>query len=222
MLQFPKATPSPISTTSASFETSVLQSYESTEEVPVTQGIQNVELRVSPTRTKSVRSQTWSESLVDQCTKAISNGAAQAKHLSDHVRFNAQTKAHNSVDRGAVCQLLLPARRGVSVLPSERHPTSSTAPPIQGNGINRHVDKHTRKNPRRRTIWVPSDDTTILKIHPGVQSGPKFLLRGTNQPDAGKRGQRKPLAAAPKRAALQPARKHLQESIDQHDSYVSI
>lgn len=202
MLQFPKATPSPISTTSASFETSVLQSYESTEEVPVTQGIQNVELRVSPTRTN--------------------NGAAQAKHLSDHVRFNAQTKAHNSVDRGAVCQLLLPARRGVSVLPSERHPTSSTAPPIQGNGINRHVDKHTRKNPRRRTIWVPSDDTTILKIHPGVQSGPKFLLRGTNQPDAGKRGQRKPLAAAPKRAALQPARKHLQESIDQHDSYVSI
>lgn len=220
MLKYHEAMPSPISTTSASLEASTFQSYEPTAELQFTTEIQNVELEASPTRRKSIRPQIRSESLVARSTEAISNGAAKAKHLSDHVTFDAQTNTHVCVGYGAACQVLLPARRRVSLLASERHLNNSTAFPSQGNSVNQHDDKHTRKNRRRRTIWVPSDDTTILTIHPGIQSDANSLLKVINQSDAGNRGRRKPLAAAPKRAALQPALKHIQESKDHHGSYV--
>lgn len=96
--------------------------------------------------------------------------------------------------------------------------------PNQGKGIDQQGDNHIRKKRRRRTIWVPSDDTTILTIHPGIQSDAKglndTLLKVVNQPHATERRQKKPLAAALKRAPLQPTLKPLQESEDQQGSYI--
>jgi len=86
---------------------------------------------------------------------------------------------------------------------------------------------------RRRTIYIPSDDTTIFTIHPGLQSDVRGLcdcsLNAITQSDAGRfeeapnaiaqgqRAIRRPLAAAPKRAPLQPTLRPLQEREHQHD-----
>ncbi|KAK8221941.1 hypothetical protein M8818_000108 [Zalaria obscura] len=80
-----------------------------------------------------------------------------------------------------------------------------------------------KKNPRRRTIWVPNDDTTIMTIHPGAHTetlaDPTLFASktaaGLDMDTAGlvqgkdssedvttKRMPRKSLAVAPKRVAL--------------------
>ncbi|MCJ1286630.1 hypothetical protein MMC26_005976 [Xylographa opegraphella] len=75
-----------------------------------------------------------------------------------------------------------------------------------------------RKEPRRRTIYVPSEDTTILTIHPGshytnhgqteliTQDLAHYLVR-TQRTKA-----RQSLAAAPRRAPLQSVLQRLQEN----------
>ena len=92
-----------------------------------------------------------------------------------------------------------------------------------------------RKEPRRRTIFVPSEDTTILTIHPG--SRPEAQARNTSDEtscpkgfasssvraftifpaDMARRAPRQSLATAPKRAPLQPVLKPLQERFDVSD-----
>lgn len=88
------------------------------------------------------------------------------------------------------------------------------------------------KEPGRRTIFAPSEDTTILTIHPGSRpevKAPSFTddisyseslrLPSVKVPatiPAGmlRRAPRQTLAAAPKRAPLQPTSKPLQELFD--------
>ncbi|MCJ1289630.1 hypothetical protein MMC34_001163 [Xylographa carneopallida] len=75
-----------------------------------------------------------------------------------------------------------------------------------------------RKEPRRRTIYVPSEDTTILTIHPGVhdtrhgatESITQDLARSLARAERTK--VRQSLAVAPRRAPLQAALKKLQEN----------
>ena len=90
-----------------------------------------------------------------------------------------------------------------------------------------------RKEPRRRTIYVPSEDTSILTIHPGgiyhAQPLPANASvtrvamdaqkgRHLNGRNLGPHGRdRSPLAAAPKRAPLQPTLKVVQEPWRSHD-----
>lgn len=92
-----------------------------------------------------------------------------------------------------------------------------------------------RKEPRRRTIFVPSEDTTILTIHPGLRSeaqarsttdgmsspkglGSSSVRAATVFPaDMVRRPPRKSLAAAPKRAPLQQMLKPLQDLFDLPD-----
>ena len=92
------------------------------------------------------------------------------------------------------------------------------------------VDKENKeplkKEPRRRTIYVPSEDTTILTIHPGMKStddgqtaASLHLLRNISSQveKAGARVQsrtkvRQSLAVAPKRVPLQPTLSRLQEN----------
>ena len=93
---------------------------------------------------------------------------------------------------------------------------------------------HVRKKPRRRTIYVPSDDTTILTIHPGsrkIAAEGNSLTLGDNsqsqkhahshiKPERGQTSVlgKKTFAAAPKRA-LQPTLKTLQENNECHDIF---
>ena len=92
-------------------------------------------------------------------------------------------------------------------------------------------DKETvlKKQPRRRTIWIPSDDTTVLTIHPGNhddQTTTSSILPGmkpanesqelkvidTQGAQPRRTGRRKSLAQAPRRGIpLQPTLKPLQE-----------
>ncbi|MCJ1400441.1 hypothetical protein MMC11_003646 [Xylographa trunciseda] len=75
-----------------------------------------------------------------------------------------------------------------------------------------------RKEPRRRTIYVPSEDTTILTIHPGSHhtSHSQTELATQNMAhslmQSGRTKIRQSLAAAPRRAPLQTALQKLQEN----------
>ena len=84
-----------------------------------------------------------------------------------------------------------------------------------------------RKEPQRRTIYVPSEDTTILTIHPGMkhtgdEQTADFLQLVQNvegrlggagvRAPLGRTKARQPLAAAPKRGPLQPSLSRVQEN----------
>ena len=85
-----------------------------------------------------------------------------------------------------------------------------------------------RRVPRRRTIYVPSDDTTIATIHPGFRHGidstdilnvpsPKLDGTGTQKDDPKPAPPRRrfSLAAAPKRAPLQVCLNAVNEQEDE-------
>ncbi|MCJ1392836.1 hypothetical protein MMC18_005708 [Xylographa bjoerkii] len=119
-----------------------------------------------------------------------------------------------------------PRRRDTLVAPPAR--ARFVAPPIsekvqiqerQNEGTAEQGRKGPlHKVPRRRTIYVPSEDTTILTIHPGshhvtqsqtelASQSPAHSLVGTGRTKA-----RQSLAAAPRRAPLQTALRKLQEN----------
>ncbi|OCK78624.1 hypothetical protein K432DRAFT_383725 [Lepidopterella palustris CBS 459.81] len=118
--------------------------------------------------------------------------------------------------------LTRPTRRRVSSILADRQVAE---PHIQDDCKEKRKRKEPeiRKDPRRRTIYVPSDDTTIMTIHPGA---PTHRYRGgrAKSPDFGldlvtlseeepdnlipalrqdKKGTRKSLAVPPKRGPLQ-------------------
>ena len=90
-----------------------------------------------------------------------------------------------------------------------------------------------RKEPRRRTIYVPSEDTTILTIHPGgIKHDPRTVAPtvvaiesvdtyqgqiSDNKSSSVHSRQQDTLVAAPKRAPLQPNLKMIQQSWWSHD-----
>ena len=81
-----------------------------------------------------------------------------------------------------------------------------------GEGLEDLEASGTRKYPRRRTTYVPSDDTTPLKIHSGMNP-----TNMTTHSLAGPEGHRpkqtrKPLTAPPRRAPLLPSMKPIQET----------
>ena len=91
---------------------------------------------------------------------------------------------------------------------------------------------HLSKRPRRRTIYIPPDDTTVSTIHPGLQADHTVLRGYFSQPndqrhmnlpnDDGEKvnkcaPQRASLAAAPKRVPLKATLQPLQEMDDKQD-----
>ncbi|MCJ1382783.1 hypothetical protein MMC17_005896 [Xylographa soralifera] len=124
----------------------------------------------------------------------------------------------------------------MSILASQRRDTMAApparsrvmAPPTSGNlqaceRRNQETKEQGRKDPlrkepRRRTIYVPSEDTTILTIHPGshytshsqTELIKKDLVHSLIQ--TGRTKARQSLAAAPRRAPLQSALRRLQEN----------
>jgi abnormal spindle-like microcephaly-associated protein len=120
-----------------------------------------------------------------------------------------------------------PQRRRVSKIMKERHPVEQNATVQLREDV---LDKRDAKNqgpkkePRRRTIYVPSDDTTFITIHPGhSMQAQKARNPRENSPNIGldlvtlseeepenlvsvmkkeKKAPRKSLAAPPKRVPL--------------------
>jgi abnormal spindle-like microcephaly-associated protein len=118
-----------------------------------------------------------------------------------------------------------PHRRRVSQMPSDRHATDVNATVQLREDIleKKELKKQgPKKEPRRRTIYVPSDDTSVFTIHPGQATHAPRNVRETS-PDIGldlvtlseeegnnllpalkreKQVPRKSLAAKPKRGPL--------------------
>lgn len=150
-------------------------------------------------------------------------GAATAQINNHYNRFNNQP-----IPIQHIADLGVPRRRA-SILPQKQADVSQKPARALRNdqGTCREEDTaQIRNKPRRRTIYVPSDDTTILTIHPGMQCDTMALsdcsFKALKQSDAiiintqpqGRLQQqrnRMPLAAAPKRVPLQPTLKPLQE-----------
>jgi len=99
------------------------------------------------------------------------------------------------------------------------------------DGAPAHHDFKLCKNARRRTIYIPSNDTSVLTIHPGCRNTDdsnalKYLDGQVNKslasvvPDVS-RGLRKgwpmPMPTSSRRVALRPTTCSLQECKDQHD-----
>ena len=137
-----------------------------------------------------------------------------------------QIRTHNSSSLRAAYHVRLPVRRCVSVLPPECQSNNLVAVSRQAKGVDQPDDKHMRKRSRRRNIWVPPDDTTILAIYSGAHSDTWSLANSStkaiNQPDAERRRQRNPFAAASEQAPSQEARKPLQENENQACAYISV
>lgn len=122
---------------------------------------------------------------------------------------------------------IAPPRRRVSQLLTQR---------VEESAIVETCAPNMHKKPRRRTIYIPREDTTVLTIHPGTQSD-RMALKGNpsrseqqavaNLPTRdGNKGEkhcarRISLAAAPKKIPLQPTLRPLQEVDDRCDSYIA-
>ena len=150
------------------------------------------------------------------------------------------TKVHSEQSSNAqhLGLAFAPARRRVSQLLTKRDEdevlTENHAPSNFAAASN---IPNMRKRPRRRTIYIPPDDTTIMTIHPGLQSDNTALSGFSLQPEQSqlderpqmgndkrvdKRGaKRVSLAVAPRRVPLQPTLKPLQETDDQKDMAVT-
>ena len=212
MLKYPESTPCPVVAPSL-HESSTFNFCEPTEEVNFTTEIQAAWRQAGPRRITSNRPQV-------QAVKDV--GAVTAPISDHHNRSNNQpTPVQQIADLGV-------PRRRASILPSKRADVSlnpANVPRYAQATCKEEDPTQIRKKPRRRTIYVPSDDTTILTIHPGVQYDTRALSdyssKAFSQSDAthtdiqtGRLQQqrnRMPLAAAPKRVPLQPTLKPLQE-----------
>ncbi|KAH8726636.1 hypothetical protein GQ44DRAFT_705276 [Phaeosphaeriaceae sp. PMI808] len=129
-------------------------------------------------------------------------------------------------------QSMTPHRRRVSHMPTDRQGSDVNATvQLQEAALEkRELRKQApKKDPRRRTIYVPSDDTTMMTIHPG-QSTNTTRNRRQNSPDVGldlvtlseeegklvpalkkeRKVSRKSLAAPPKRGPLSSTTRSLQ------------
>jgi len=127
-----------------------------------------------------------------------------------------------------------PSRRRVSQILNDRHVAEISATvQLKEDVLDRKESRKEtlRKDPRRRTIYIPSEDTTIMTIHPGQPTHPSVRSNNARvkEPDFGldlvtlseeeeqlvpalkqsKKTSRKSLAVPPKRVPLlQSARGH--------------
>ena len=219
MLKYPESTPCPVLAGSTPLESPASQQYEPTEEVNFTTEIQAALRQAAPRRRKSIRPQARAGGSGAQPVATERDaGVATAQTTNHHDRVSNQPAFQPPQTAGLG---LLPARRRASVLLPKRvdDPATRTNFPPQTDGAYEKGITQMHKKPRRRTIYVPSDDTTIFTIHPGIQSDTRALIdysfSAIRHSEAtklevhpqGKSHQqinRKPLAAAPKRAPLQP------------------
>lgn len=213
MLKYPEATPCPVLTTSTP-----ISAYEATEELNLTSEIQAALRQVGPRRRRSILPQVRPDQNRLSPTGA---GFAAVERQCPHERTESAALMDRAWNIG-LCR--------ASLLPSNRPGTSDTLMAMKDHpeDTDRQAMTQTRKKPRRRTIYVPSDDTSILTIHPGIQSrardaddySSRAIDRAGTGLTAGEIGQaqraRRQLTAAPRRGPLQPTLKPLQEMENQY------
>ena len=223
MLKCPESTPCPVVAPSP-LESSTFNFCEPTEEVNFTTEIQAAWRQAAPKRITSNRPQGQAGAIITKSAAAVKDaGAATAQINNYHNRSNNQPAPIQQI-----ADLGVPRRRA-SILPPKRADVLLNPTHVPRNAQAACSEEDTtqiRKKPRRRTIYVPSDDTTILTIHPGVEYDTRSLsdcsFKAFSQSDAthidiqtqGRLQQqrnRMPLAAAPKRVPLQQTLKPLQE-----------
>ncbi|PSN62597.1 calmodulin-binding protein-like protein Sha1 [Corynespora cassiicola Philippines] len=151
-------------------------------------------------------------------------------------------KIHKPAPPARDAQSSKPHRRRVSQLLMDRQPVDTNATEQLHEDVLEKRDlkrQGPKKDPRRRTIYVPSDDTTIMTIHPG-QSMHNARNAREKSPDIGldlvtlseeepenlvsamkkeKKVPRKSLAAPPKRVPLQHNARSLQSVSISSDVY---
>ncbi|MCJ1457435.1 hypothetical protein MMC28_007803 [Mycoblastus sanguinarius] len=235
MLKYPESTPCPVQTNSTHFTTSTFQPGEPTENIDFTTEIRAASRQAAPRKKKPFEPLEKLSSISARSNAAgrflRSTGAPQTKELQvGPDKLERKILCHDSQSLRATTLGLKPARRQVSVLVSGRADESDNLTTCRQHPgkIDPQDVVHMRKKPRRRTIYVPSEDTTIFTIHPGIEPDarcldeyslssfspcndekPERLSSGSTQLQ---RRLRRPLATAPKRAPLQPMLKPLQES----------
>ena len=127
-----------------------------------------------------------------------------------------------------------PTRRRVSQLLSRPQEKNSDHDRELGEPIAEDETPNLGKRPRRRTIYISPDDTTVLTIHPGMQTDRLALNDLSLQVEAhqmaapsirddtkvmARKVRRASFAAAPKRMPLQPTLKPLQEVEERQDTF---
>lgn len=210
MLKYPESTPCPMSKT----DQDTLNSTQSCKAMQ----------QVAPRR----RASTYFDSHVPH------TGAVASRNMQQNQKIGRQGLNPEPLSRKSGAGLVPTARRRVSLLVAERTNGSLADRKSIRQGEIGQSDAHLRKKPRRRTIYVPSDDTTIFTIHPGlpyettentslsliadVQKGKKQVSNIADNVAMRSVGRRS-LTAAPKRAPLQPSLKTLQEVVDPMDLF---
>ncbi len=142
-----------------------------------------------------------------------------------------------STDTLTTSQSSAQARHRASLLLAERRGEIHFNTQGQAKESRKEDVVHMRKRPRRRTIYVPPEDTTIFTIHPGARSenaelsclslyinernGGKTKLSIDNSYVQVQELRRCAPTTAPKRAPLQPTLKPLQKNEASRDNFVS-
>jgi len=216
MLKYPESSPCPIARSGGlGFE----QTSGPTKELDLPTDSQAALRQATPRRRKPIR-----PSAEEQ--KHVLRGVPSVKVGNPYMRANYPPHDRGRYQQSMDCKTRkapagsMPARQWVSLFLAEMTYGQSNHTEICENQrrVTRQDAIHTHKKPRRQTIYVPSDDTTILTINPGLQSDARELndlslsFNHSNLVKYEVQGNRKPLAAAPKRAPLQPTLKPLQEN----------
>ena len=194
---------------------------EITEDLNYTTELKATLRNAGPRRRTSTALQSQKAARADCAITAPSLASEQAEELADCLEPS----------KPLAFRLALPRRRVSQVRrePIDEISLKSHAPM---NVVAGQDTLNIDKRPRRRTIYIPPDDTIVSTIHPGLPSDGTMLTECLAQIDHQRLGdlshkngkgdekcgvKRASLAAAPKRVPLKPTLKPLQERDDQSD-----
>ncbi|MCJ1251864.1 hypothetical protein MMC30_009102 [Trapelia coarctata] len=213
MPRFPECTPCPIPASGQIFTR--LTAEEDTQTIDFTRNLRAAFQQAAPRR----RNATGRRG--DGVVRVFEDGSGDGVGLNNGTtRATGKEQSLNGLGR----------RGKMSAAPvraAPRAPVSRVVHQEKVEAADKENKEPLKKEPRRRTIYVPSEDTTILTIHPGIkytgddQTTDCFQLLpniGTQLGEARARTQsgrtkaRQSLAVAPKRGPLQPTLSRLQEN----------
>lgn len=234
MSRYTESTPCPVMSYADDLDLHRSQYCERTEEVNFTRDFQYALGNPAARRSFKPAESTGAE---NSASFAVKNG----RRTSVQEECKIVQNGHDQSPKFAVSELpsamldIAPARRLTSTSTLQKVGGSKYAARIlhsQPKSEMSRDDIQIRKKPRRRTIYVPSDDTTICTIHPAhlpcARDSDSLSLHVSENFNASRHqhqsvvmpatvGQRRPLAAAPKRGPLQPVLKTFQETEYQRD-----
>lgn len=233
MLKYPECTPCPIVEDVKCLDQ---LPYKPTEELNFTTSFQAALRQIGPRKRKTTEPRRNRDKSVQRCVEAgldqLTDARIAALHDGElqHVVNHKPQKATLGSKYARHRSSLLSQERLDDQVHETRH-EHERARVLQ----RKQEESHLRRTPRRRTVYVPSKDTTICPIQSGLgadaRSRKGFSLTLNSQDDTVKpdfrettslqgkimNNHRKPLAVTPKRAPLQLTLRPVQEQEDQKD-----